>query len=67
VTRRPDELFADYQARRKESNQAVPPRLVYASFKAPPFTADANRQKRRALIKTVGARQFRKMSRRVEE
>lgn len=61
TARREGENFADYKARRKvENNAHKTARLVHAGGT---HVATDNRRKRRALVKALGARQFKIQSR----
>lgn len=59
--RQQGESFAAYQLRRAALNASPKAKLLWDSAFRPPAVADAYRRKRRALIKQVGARQFKKL------
>lgn len=66
TARRDGEDFAEYQARRKVENDSHKrARAVHTNGGrgARSFMTDTNRQKKRALVKAMGARQFKIQSR----
>lgn len=64
-SRRPErqdgETFLAYRERRAANNVLPKVKLLWDSSRRPPRTVDINRQDRRAMIKQIGARQFKKL------
>lgn len=55
------ETFEGYQQRRAANNRAPQARVIWNSRRQPARTVDVNRRDRRAIVREIGIRQFKKL------